>query len=257
MTRTCTGLESKHFAARNLVYNLRDLLFVFMKTRRTFVCNKEESMNYLVKPQSTAVKNTASGKGVLVLHAWWGLNDFFKGLCNRLGQEGFTVLAPDLYDGAIASTIAEAGKLSSKLKRAVVMQKIPQAVKELQAACGGEAAPIGVIGFSLGGYWALWLAQQKEMPVAATVIFYATRGGDYTTSNSAFQFHFAEIDEYTSASGIKTQQKLLKAAGREAEFYTYPGTTHWFFENDRPQAYNPQAAELAFARTIEFLRKQL
>lgn len=208
-------------------------------------------MNYLVKPPS------ASGKGVLVLHAWWGLNNFFKGLCDRLGQEGFIVLAPDLYHGATASTIAEAEKLRSKLKRDIVMQEITQAARELHELCETPQPGIGLIGFSLGGFWALWLAVQKATPAAATVVFYGTRNGEYTESQSAFQFHFAETDEYVSASGIKKQQKNLKAAGREAEYYTYPGTTHWFFENDRPEAYNAQAAELAFARTIGFLKNRL
>ena len=208
-------------------------------------------MNYLVKPPS------ASGKGVLVLHAWWGLNAFFKGLCDRLGQEGFIAIAPDLYHGAKASTIAEAEKLRSKLKRDIVMQEITQAARELHELCETSQPGIGLIGFSLGGFWALWLSEQKAPPVAATVVFYGTRNGEYTDTQSAFQFHFAETDEYVSASGIKKQQKNLKAAGREAEYYTYPGTTHWFFENDRPEAYNAQAAELAFARTIGFLKSRL
>ena len=214
-------------------------------------------MNYLVKPQPTMVQNATSGKGVLVLHAWWGLNDFFKGLCDRLGKEGFIALAPDLYHGATASTIAEAEKLRSKLKRDTVMQEISQAARELHDLCGASQPGIGLIGFSLGGFWALWLAEQKATPAAATVVFYGTRNGEYTESHSAFQFHFAETDEYVSASGIKKQQKSLKAAGRQAEFYTYPGTTHWFFENDRPEAYHPQAAGLAWERSLEFLKAHL
>ena len=204
-------------------------------------------------------------KGVLVLHAWWGLTPFFTDLCERLAREGFTALAPDLYGGVTTSTIAGAKLLRSKLKRAVVAQQGAQAADSLGAACGGGESAIGVIGFSLGGYWGLWLAEQprsasphaqaQEQPpvVAATVAFYATRNGDYVASRSAFQFHLAETDEYVAASGAKKLQKSLQAAGREAEFHTYPGTTHWFFEADRPDAYNASAADLAWKRTIEFL----
>ena len=206
---------------------------------------------YLAKPTS------GRGPGVLVLHAWWGLNPFFRGLCDRLAQAGFIALAPDLYHGAIATTVPEAEKLRSKLKREAVMQAINQAAGELSSICGPENPRIGLTGFSLGGYWALWLADQPGSPVTATVIFYGTRSGSFADTQSAFQFHFAERDDYVSASGIKTVQKSLKAAGRTAEFYTYPGAGHWFFENDRPDAYNAPAAELAWQRSTTFFQKHL
>ena len=192
---------------------------------------------------------------MLVLHAWWGLNPLFKGFCDRLAEKGFVALAPDLYHGAVASTIQEAEKLRAKLKREAVAKEITQAAELVCSSCDAGKQGIGVIGFSLGGYWALWLVEQKIVPVAAAVVFYATRNGDYAASQAAFQFHLAETDDYVAASGAKKLQKSLKAAGKEAEFYTYPGTTHWFFENDRAGAYDPQAAKLAWNRTVEFLKK--
>jgi carboxymethylenebutenolidase len=215
---------------------------------------------YVARPKS------GQGKGVLVLHAWWGLNQFCRDFCDRLAQEGFVALAPDLYHGATATTIEEAKKLRAKLKQETVAKEITQTAEHLRATCGVSPASaggltcrpgIGVVGFSLGGYWALWLADQKASPVVATVVFYGSRHGDYTASPSAFQFHLAETDDYVAASGVKKMQKSLQAAGKEAEFYTYAGTTHWFFESDRADAYNAPAAELAWRRTVEFLQKHL
>jgi len=87
------------------------------------------------------------------------------------------------------------------------------------------------------------------------VTFYGARAGDYSSSRAAFLGHFAEKDDWVSDTALKKLKKSLATAGRVAEFYVYPDTSHWFFESDREDAFNPQAAELAWERTIKFLRK--
>src|SRR6266702_8907311 len=79
-----------------------------------------------------AVPKTGSGPGLLVLHAWWGLNDFFKGLCDRLATAGFVAFAPDLYHGATASTRDGAKALMSKLSEQAASEDIVRSVKALQ-----------------------------------------------------------------------------------------------------------------------------
>ncbi len=205
--------------------------------------------DYLAKPKS------ALRGGILVLHAWWGLNDFFKDLCDRLAKEGYLALAPDLYSGEIATTVAEADKLrQKKIKRAATSKQILESLKRLKAEAGG--APLGLIGFSLGAYWGLWLVEEKPKDIAATILFYGTRGGDYAKTKSAFLGHFAETDEFVAESGRKKLEKTLRAAGKNVAFHVYPKTRHWFFEGDRPE-YNPLAANLAWERTVEFLRANL
>src|SRR2546429_5696256 len=71
--------------------------------------------------------------GVLVLHAWWGLNDFFKGYANRLASQGFLALAPDLHDGPVASTVEEAKDLHSKVDEGAVSRIVLGAAANLQA----------------------------------------------------------------------------------------------------------------------------
>jgi carboxymethylenebutenolidase len=203
--------------------------------------------HYLVQPKSK------SQGGILVLHAWWGLNDFFKAFCNRLSEEGFTVLAPDLYNGAVATTIPEAKKLRST-SRATAPQQILHVLKQLQNEVKGQ--PIGWVGFSMGAYLGLGLLQEKPKTFSSSVLFYGTRGGEYPKTTSTFLGHFAESDEYVADSGRKKLEKILKTASREVSFCVYPNTQHWFFESDRPE-YDPQAAKLAWARTVEFLKKTL
>jgi carboxymethylenebutenolidase len=201
--------------------------------------------------------NTPPCGGVLVLHAWWGLNNFTRAFCDRLACQGYLALAPDLYHGLVAATIPEARKLRTKLKGETVEGELLQAAARLQSQPGMERRPFGVIGFSLGAHWALWLANQAGLPLAATVVFYGTRGGDYKATRSAFLGHYAESDDFVAASGVKKLHKALAGSGRPVSFHTYPGTTHWFFESDRPDAYQPQAAELAWQRTIQFLQDHL
>jgi carboxymethylenebutenolidase len=217
--------------------------------------NEKDSQPVVLSPYSYIAKpKSGIGKGVLVLHAWWGLNQFFKDLCNRLAGEGFFVLAPDLYHGKSAATIAEAKKLRSNLKQETIALEITQAADQLHQVCRNSGEGLGVMGFSLGGFWGLWLAEQRSNLVTATVVFYGTRNGDYSACQSAFQFHLAEKDPYESASAVKKLQKNLSAADKIAAFYTYPGTGHWFFESDQPEAYNPQAAQMAWNRSVEFLK---
>jgi carboxymethylenebutenolidase len=199
------------------------------------------------------------GPGVLVLHAWWGLNEFFRDLCDQLAQEGYAALAPDLFAGKIARTIEEAEQhLSQWNEEQDVPPIVLPAVDDLskQAVTGGG---LGVMGFSMGAYWALWLAQKQPELIRAVVLFYGTNGGggDFQLSKAAFLGHFAEKDPYESEPGIKELERNLKGANRPTTFYTYPGTSHWFFEKDRQDAYDAQAAQLAWERTLKFLDEEL
>jgi carboxymethylenebutenolidase len=207
--------------------------------------------SYLALPKS------GKGAGVLVLHAWWGLNDFFKDFCQRLAHEGFVALAPDLYHGKTATTISEAKQLRSKMNQKQVSADILSAVEQLRELPAITGKALGVIGFSLGGYWALWLSLEKPEYIKAVTVFYGTRNADYSQAQAAYLGHFAEADDWVAASGVKKLEKSLRTANRPATFYTYEGTEHWFFEEDRIEAYNAQATQLAWKRTLEFLQTQL
>ncbi|HMP42123.1 MAG TPA: dienelactone hydrolase family protein, partial [Roseiflexaceae bacterium] len=106
-----------------------------------------------------ALPKGGTGPGVLVLHAWWGLNNTMRGICARLAEAGFVAFAPDLYHGRVADTIPAAEALAAALdeRQQQIMAEIGGAARFL----AGRAAPPGnlaVIGFSLGAYYALQLA---------------------------------------------------------------------------------------------------
>jgi carboxymethylenebutenolidase len=213
-----------------------------------------------IQPHYIAIPKSGSGRGVLVLHSWWGLNPFFKGLCDRFSDNGFVALAPDLYGGKVASTVEAAKALRAKAtatRREPAYKMLTAAINHLSRHEAVTTTQVAIVGFSMGGHWALWLAQRSELPIAATVIFYAARNGDFTRSGSRFLFHFAENDEWVSAASKSKLRKSLEAAGRYARYCDYPGTQHWFFESNLRDAFHREAAASAWKRTIAFLDEEL
>jgi carboxymethylenebutenolidase len=212
----------------------------------------------IVQPEGyLALPKDGRGPGVLVLHSWWGLNPFFEDLCQRLADEGFVAFAPDLYHGQLATTIAEAERLSDGLEQESAYADIYTAIDYLQSLSAVRGTALGVIGLSLGGYLALGVSRQRPQAIRAVVLFYGTRPGDYSSSQAAYLGHFADSDEWEPTSSVEQLERELRAAQRPVTFYTYSGTGHWFFEQDRVDAYRGEAAELAWKRTLEFLRAQL
>jgi carboxymethylenebutenolidase len=202
---------------------------------------------YLAAPE-------AGGPGVLVLHAWWGLIPFFQRLCDRLAAEGFVALAPDLYFGKTASTIAEAKALMEQRDSPRMQEAVVAAVKALRKRTG---KPIGVIGFSMGAEWALSLASELAPDdVRACVLFYGVGEGDFSRSRASFIGHFDPNDEWEPEKWVRYTEDKLREAGRPVTFYRYEGAGHWFFEDDKSY-YNAEAAALAWDRTLAFLRSAL
>jgi carboxymethylenebutenolidase len=203
-----------------------------------------------------AIPTNGTGPGVLVLHAWWGLNDTIKNFCTRLAEAGFVAFAPDLYHGKIANTIPDAETLRDALDANYLQAKaeIAQAVAFLHERANRDARGLAVIGFSLGAYYALDLSNADAEPIRSVVVFYGTGVEDFSNSNAAYLGHFAGNDPFEPQAAVENLEQALTRAGRPVTIYTYPDTGHWFFEPDRADAYNKAAAELAWERTLAFLK---
>lgn len=195
---------------------------------------------------------------MLVLHAWWGLNPVITAFCDRLAAEGYTVFAPDLYDGAVATTIDAAQVLATALDARHVQAKatIAQASAFVAQYAGAAGSPIAVVGFSLGAYYALDLAATQPKLVRDVVLFYGSGGGDFTSARAAFLGHYAGRDPYEPPAAVDALEAALRDAGRDVQFHRYPGVGHWFFEQDCTDAFDAPAAALAWERTLAFLRRE-
>jgi len=210
-----------------------------------------------------AVPEHGSGPGVLVLHAWWGLTETFKQVCDRLAEAGFVALAPDLYHGKTTASVEEAEALVEALDQDVerVRDDIAVAAQVLRQLPATKLADgrdkLALVGFSMGGAYALDMSITLDKEIAAVVTFYASYPGlDYRKASSVYLCHFAEDDPFEPAGSVAEMERELQAAGRPVTVYTYPGTKHWFFEENRPE-YDAEAARVAWERTIEFLHQQL
>jgi carboxymethylenebutenolidase len=203
---------------------------------------------YLVSPSS-------GGPGVLVLPSWFGLKTYFKQVCDRLAEHGYTALALDYYQGRVASTVDEADKLSSEAESDLdAMGAMVKAAKDHLASLR-RGKPVAIVGFSMGTDWAV-ITAANEPDVAAIVLFYGGWIGDFSNMKSRVLGHYAETDEYQSPQRTNSMVENLKAARVDVTIYNYPGTAHWFMEEDRPE-YDPAAASLAWERTLEFLKQSL
>jgi carboxymethylenebutenolidase len=202
-----------------------------------------------------AVPASGTGKGVLVLHAWWGLNDTIKDLCTRLAHEGFVAFAPDLFHGKVATTIEGAQAQTRAADHDLIRADLAEAITFLKKRSGGTDDGIAVIGFSFGAYYAFEVSISTPDSIQSVVVFYGAGPTDFSGSQASYVGHFAETDPYEPQEYVDATEEGIRQAGRPVTFYQYPNTGHWFFEPDRTDAYNAEAAELAWERTLEFLKQ--
>lgn len=204
-----------------------------------------------------AVPTAGTGPGVLVLHAWWGLNDTIKALCARLADAGFVAFAPDLYHGKVADTIAGAEALSQALDANYhqARTEVAEAARFLDEQVGSTDRGLAAIGFSLGASYALDISNTAPELIRSVVIFYGTWVEDLSRSRAAYLGHFAENDPFEPQAQVDKLEDYIRRMGRPVTFHRYPGTGHWFFEPDRTDAYDQAAAALAWERTLIFLKR--
>ena len=216
-----------------------------------FPANGGTTSGYLATPAS------GKGPGVIVIQEWWGLVGHIKNVCDRFAAEGFAALAPDLYHGRTASEPDAAGKLFMALN-------IEQAEKDLRGSASflaghSSTARLGAVGFCMGGQLALF-AGTVNPNVGAVVDFYGIHPNvkpDYTRLGGPVLGLFAEKDSFVTPKVAREVDAAIKAAGKQSEVHIYPDVDHAFFNDERADVYNREAAQDAWRRTLAFFRQHL
>lgn len=219
-----------------------------------FASNGSTAHGYLAVPES------GSGPGVIVIQEWWGLVDHIADVCNRLAGEGFVALAPDLFGGATTHDPTEASKLMQQLPVAQAATDLAGAIDFLLEHSSVTSSQVGAVGFCMGGGFVLVLAAQQGDRVGAAVPFYGAIPGempDFSRLSAPVLGHFGEEDEGVPPDTVRTLAEAIEQqSGAAPEIHFYPAG-HAFFNDQNPSSYAPEQAELAWSRTLDFLRSTL
>jgi len=198
--------------------------------------------------------STKEAPGLVVIQEWWGLNEQIKGVANRLAEAGYRTLVPDLYRGKVTLDAAEAEHFMGSLDfKDAATQDIRGAVKYLKS----DARKTGVIGFCMGGVLSV-LAAVYVKEADAAVSWYGLppeEAADVSTIKIPVQGHFALKDPYFTPAQVDRLEATLKKGHVLYEIYRYQADHA--FGNETGERYDPEAAKLAWQRTVDFLEKHL
>jgi len=208
-----------------------------------------------------AVPESGSGPGVVVIQEWWGLTDHIADVCDRLAGEGFVALAPDLYGGRTTHDADEAGEMMMSLPVDEAARDLGGAVDFLLGHEAVTSSSVGAVGFCMGGGFVLLLAAQQGDKVGAAVPYYGVGPAvpqTYTGLTAAVQGHYGEDDAFYPADDARRQAEQIRSeSGAEVEFHFYPAGHAFHNDTDKLGTYDPEQAQLAWSRTVEFLRARL
>ncbi len=210
-----------------------------------------------------AVLYTPSGNGpfpaLVVIHEWWGLNDWVKQQASKLADQGYVTLAIDLYRGKVATTPDEAHQLMRGVPEDRARRDLLAAYSYLASQKNVNTAKIGSIGWCMGGGYSLDLALDQPK-LAAAVINYghlATDDASLKKINAAILGVFGGKDMGIPVDDVHAFQQQLQKLGKTVEIKIYPDAGHAFENPNNKTGYREQDAQDAWKLTTSFLDSHL
>jgi carboxymethylenebutenolidase len=220
----------------------------------SFPSNGGTAHGYLAVPES------GTGPGLIVIQEWWGLDDHIADVTSRFAREGLVALAPDLYGGRVAHNEEQAATLAGQLPPEQAVKELSGAVDYLLAQPSVTGGKVGVVGFCLGGAFVLHLAAHAGDKAAAAIVFYGTfQGGeDFSGVRAPVQAHIAEHDQFIpSEVSREVMENVRTQAGVPVQVHWYDAGHAFFNDQNHLGTYNEELAQLAWSRTLDFLRSHL
>lgn len=204
-----------------------------------------------------------SGSGpfpaLVVIHEWWGLNDWVKQQASNYADQGYVTLAIDLYRGQVATTPDEAHQIMRGVPEDRAQRDLLAATAYLRSLGNVNAKRIGAIGWCMGGGYALDLAV-ADPRLKAVVINYGHLASDKATLkkiHASVLGIFGGQDKGISVADIRKFETQLEGMGKKVEIHIYPNAGHAFENPDNKAGYRPQDAEDAAKLTQDFLSRNL
>jgi carboxymethylenebutenolidase len=246
-----------------VIRTLFPLFAVFLLVSTVLAAN-EKSVSYKSGDETVhALLYTPSGKGpfpgIIVIHEWWGLNDWVKEQASKLADQGYEALAIDLYRGRVATTPDQAHEIMRGVPEDRAKRDLHAAFEFLESQPDVKKNRIGAIGWCMGGGYSLDVALQ-EPTLAADVINY---GHLATDPQAIAQIHapvlglFGAQDRGITPDDVRKFEDTMKKAGKKIEIKIYDDAGHAFENPNNKDGYRAADAADAWNRTTTFLADNL
>jgi carboxymethylenebutenolidase len=220
-----------------------------------FNSGAETISGYLALPDSPPGRHPA----LIVVHEWWGLNEWVKEQTRKLAGTGYVALAVDLYRGDIPTTLEEAHEISRGVPDDRAMRDLEAGFIFLAARPDVNKAKIGTVGWSMGGGYSLELAV-NEAKLAACVVNYGampTDHGSLAKIQAPVLGNFGAEDRGIPPAAVHAFETAMKSAGKSVDVKLYDGAGHEFENESIKESYRAAAAVDTWNRTLTFLAKTL
>ena len=197
--------------------------------------------------------------GVIAIHEWWGLNDWIKEESSKLADQGYVVLAIDLYRGKVATTPDQAHEIMRGVPEDRAARDLHAAFEFLRSQANVKKDRIASIGWCMGGGYSLDVALQ-EPSLAAAVINYghlATDPDSLKKIHAAILGNFGALDQGIPPDTVKKFQQQLQDLGKSVDIKIYADAGHAFENPNNKMGYRAEDAEDAWKRTTNFLASTL
>jgi carboxymethylenebutenolidase len=239
-------------------------LFVFLLFAVSAFAAPSKDVTY--KSGDETVKGilyTPSGNGphpaIIVIHEWWGLNDWIKEEASKLADQGYVTLAIDLYRGKVATTPEVAHEIMRGVPQDRANRDLDAAFHYLQSQPNVKKNKIGAIGWCMGGGYSLDLALE-EPELAADVINYghlATDPAAIKKINAPILGLFGAQDQGITPDDVKQFGEQLDKLGKKADITIYPDAGHAFENPNNKGGYRPKDAADAWQKIVSFFASTL